>query len=75
MRTIVLAAAFLIGSCADSTSPSENVPADHTLRKGGALHAPGLNDPVQNCATCHGAALRGGANGEPSCFRCHGEVW
>lgn len=75
MRAMLLAAALLMAGCSDSTSPSEAVPADHTARKGGAFHAPGLTDPVRNCATCHGADLRGGANGEPSCFRCHGEVW
>ena len=28
---------------------------------------------ADNCAACHGADLRGGANGEPSCFLCHGQ--
>jgi cytochrome c553 len=75
MRGALLAAVLILVGCSDSTTPSGNVPADHTVRKGSAFHAPGLDNPTQNCAACHGADLRGGANGEPSCFRCHGQVW
>ena len=70
---------FVILSCSgnDSPSPVSNAlpPAGHTVSQGGRLHAPGLNNPQENCASCHGQDLRGGANGEPSCFQCHGNVW
>ena len=50
-------------------------PLDHTVSLEGADHMPGLDDPVANCRDCHGSELRGGENGEPSCFVCHGPVW
>ena len=56
------------------TGPS-NAPASHTVSQDGVRHLPGLNDPEANCVACHGADLRGGANGEPSCFTCHGQKW
>jgi hypothetical protein len=73
--------AFIVLSCSgnDSTSPSpvgnNRSPADHTVSQGGRFHAPGLANPQVNCASCHGQNLRGGTNGEPSCYMCHGEVW
>jgi mono/diheme cytochrome c family protein len=36
---------------------------------------PGFNNPIQNCTACHGANLQGGADGQPSCTRCHGVKW
>ena len=60
--------------CDDATSPN-NPPATHTVIQDGVAHAPGLNDPTQNCTTCHGADLRGGPDGQPSCFSCHGQKW
>lgn len=50
-------------------------PGDHTVRRDGVFHAPGLSDPFASCVECHGADLQGGAAGEPSCFRCHDDVW
>jgi hypothetical protein len=77
-RITLLVAAITLGlSCDGSstpTAPPEGL-EDHTVRRGGAFHRSGLNDPEQNCVQCHGADLRGGDNGEPSCFLCHGEVW
>ena len=58
----------------DSTAP-EDAPPGHTVVRDGVAHALGLNDPTQECTGCHGADLRGGANGEPSCFSCHGREW
>jgi len=43
----------------------------HTVNLGGVLHAPNACLPYQNCAECHGANLRGGTTGEPSCLSCH----
>jgi len=72
----VLLAICVSAGCGDddSTAP-ENAPAGHTVVRDGVAHAPGLNDPQQNCVDCHGADLRGGDEGEPSCFSCHGRVW
>lgn len=47
----------------------------HTVNLGGVLHAPNYCNPVQNCVGCHGADLRGGKNGEPSCYSCHADLW
>ena len=69
----LLAVAFIAG-CSSPARPSE-VPSSHTVRKGSAWHAPGLHTPLVNCVTCHGADLRGGDNGEPSCYSCHGAKW
>ena len=53
-------------ACGSPTAP-ENAPGTHTDFKGGAAHAPGAGDATVNCVACHGADLRGGTNGEPSC--------
>ena len=53
----------------------KNVPADHNKEKGGFLHKPGLKDPQSNCASCHGADLRGGKPGTSSCYQCHDKNW
>jgi mono/diheme cytochrome c family protein len=75
-KTIVLAgaAAFWMAACTSPAADSNNHPADHTVNKGGAYHKPGLNDPMTNCVSCHGADLRGGTAGV-SCFKCHGQKW
>jgi len=59
----------------DDIVGSGNAPADHTISKSGAMHRPGLDNPVANCTACHGADLMGGPNGQPSCFTCHGKRW
>ena len=68
---------LLIGCGSDDTSPvgTNPPPPNHTVSQSGRLHAPGLCQPQQNCASCHGDDLRGGSNGEPSCFQCHGAEW
>ena len=43
----------------------------HTVSLGGVPHKPNYCRPYQNCAGCHGANLRGGAGGQPSCLQCH----
>jgi cytochrome c553 len=72
---LALGLAVLVAACSSSTTAPANAPEDHTVKKGGAYHAPGLNDPVANCTACHGADLTGGTQGEPSCFKCHGKKW
>lgn len=72
---VLFAAAALLAAsaCSDASGPSE-APPGHTVRRDGVWHAPGLEEPAENCAECHGADLRGRGDA-PSCFRCHGEVW
>ena len=82
MRALALTTLFVCGigglfaACSDDdgTGP-EDTPASHTVVRNGVAHAPGLNDPTQNCTQCHGADLRGGTDDEPSCFTCHGQKW
>lgn len=76
-RVVLLLLGVVLGAaaCADSVTAPENVPADHTVRQGRAFHRSGLSNPTVNCTSCHGADLRGGTNGEPSCFSCHGRKW
>lgn len=69
----MVGAAFMM-ACSSATAPA-NAPADHTNVKGGAAHGPGPGDATVNCVACHGADLRGGTNGEPSCYTCHGQKW
>ena len=73
MLTLVTAVLLLTG-CGSATAPAD-APAGHTSVQDGVPHAPGLSNPAANCIECHGIALEGGANGEPSCFSCHGKEW
>jgi cytochrome c553 len=61
-------------ACSDSTAPAD-APANHTVNRDGRWHAPGLNQPEGVCTACHGADLRGGTDGQPSCYSCHGKKW
>ena len=72
---LAMTLAFPAFACSNSTTVPEDAPEGHTVVKGGVAHASGLNNPMANCATCHGADLRGGNQGEPSCFNCHGQKW
>jgi hypothetical protein len=47
----------------------------HNRREEGVLHAMNNKKPEQDCTPCHGANLRGGPNGESSCYKCHGKEW
>ena len=71
-----LCAALTVASiaCSDSTAPAD-APANHTVNMEGQWHAPGLQSPQGVCTTCHGADLRGGTDGQPSCYSCHGKKW
>jgi hypothetical protein len=72
---IGLALALPVTACSDSSTSPADAPEGHTVFRGDAAHAPGLNNPTVNCTQCHGADLRGGDAGEPSCFSCHGKKW
>ena len=62
-------------SCSDDDEyPQYNPPADHTISKDGVMHKTGLEDPMSNCTTCHGADLTGGTS-QVSCYECHGVEW
>jgi hypothetical protein len=65
---------IFICTCSNSTDPNPNAPTDHTINIDGALHKSGLNNPAENCTSCHGADLKG-SDSAPSCFKCHGEKW
>ncbi len=47
----------------------------HNVNLGGRMHAADYCQPEANCAGCHGADLKGGPNGAPSCTSCHGTKW
>jgi hypothetical protein len=70
--TLLIAVAAL--GCSETTAPG-NHPASHTVNKDGHWHMPGLQSPQGTCTTCHGADLRGGTGGQPSCYACHGQKW
>lgn len=67
--SLILLIALALAGCKDE----EELPADHTVDKGGAKHAPNLFEPEQNCTGCHGSSLQGGEG--PSCYSCHGKKW
>jgi hypothetical protein len=47
----------------------------HNKNKDGAYHHYNVErDPDVYCTPCHGAALDGGTNGEPSCYSCHSSI-
>jgi cytochrome c553 len=49
-------------------------PPTHTRSEEGFRHSPGLESPIGNCDSCHGANLTGTPL-IPSCFTCHGAKW
>jgi len=72
---LLLALALPAIACSEK-DPTEagGAPASHTVVENGVRHAPGLQQPQQNCTSCHGADLHGGAEA-PSCYSCHGARW
>ncbi len=76
MKSFMLFSCILMIACSSPTSNKSkyDAPQDHTISKSGAMHKPGLNDPLTNCVSCHGADLRGGDVGV-SCYECHGKKW
>ena len=75
MGAVLVAAPVGCGDDDDDLSGPSNAPSDHTVVQDGVRHAAGLRDPLSNCAGCHGADLRGGDDGQPSCYSCHGKKW
>jgi len=66
---------LLFFACSDSgTNSKYDPPSDHTISKDGHKHKSGLNNPLQNCISCHGEDLRGSSQA-PSCYECHGKKW
>ena len=75
MISIILLMLILIISCERENEMSDyNPPADHAINKDGSMHKSGLNKPIDNCVSCHGADLKGGTTGV-SCYECHGKKW
>jgi hypothetical protein len=77
-RLSFLACVTVFGSalaCGSESTLPEDAPPGHTVNQDGVAHAPGLNDPTQNCTACHGDDLMGGTEGQPSCYSCHGKKW
>ena len=72
---LALALVTAFQACSHSSTAPADAPEGHTVMKSGVAHAPGLNNPLVNCTTCHGANLQGGAEGQPSCTTCHGVKW
>ncbi len=56
--------------------PASGAPSlSHNLVLAGQAHSDGLCRPADNCSACHGADLKGGSSGQPSCFSCHADLW
>lgn len=71
---MILVVLFLIVACEKTNDSKYTPPADHTISKDGFKHKNGLDQPMQNCVSCHGSDLKGGTTGV-SCFECHGKKW
>lgn len=71
---LVLTVLYFAFGCEKENDPKYNPPADHTISQDGFMHKSGLEQPLANCVSCHGADLRGGTTGV-SCFECHGTKW
>ena len=71
MILLTLLLLLAVGGCKDD---DDELPSSHTVNKGGALHASGLNSPEGDCTSCHGGSLTGGDEA-PSCYECHGQKW
>jgi hypothetical protein len=58
-----------------TATADKEIPKTHNVDHGGVMHAPGLDNPTQRCAACHGQDLRGGKVAPSSCYDCHDQVW
>jgi hypothetical protein len=72
--SMMLLMIVLVIGCEKSDDSKHNPPQDHTISKDGFMHKSGLEQPLVNCAGCHGSDLKGGTTGV-SCFECHGIKW
>jgi hypothetical protein len=52
--------ALLATACGSDPVRPGTIPETHTAPRDGAFHAPGLDAPAANCASCHGEDLPGG---------------
>lgn len=73
LKTLVLIVA-LTSSCSLEEEGSSGIRAHDDVIQGVA-HAFSSKSAPRYCKQCHGTALQGGSNGEPSCYQCHGETW
>lgn len=71
---LVLLFVFIVSCEKENDLPKYSPPADHTINNEGRMHRSGLDQPLANCVTCHGADLTGGTTGV-SCYECHGKEW
>ncbi len=71
---VTLVVLYGLLACENPSESDNNPPSDHSLNIGGIMHKEGLNNPQENCVSCHGADLKGGSSGI-SCFDCHGTKW
>ena len=76
MKYLFVFVFIVIFACSfpNSSESKYDPPSDHTVKKDGAKHKPGLSNPEENCIFCHGNDLRGGESGV-SCYECHGKKW
>ncbi|MGC9341089.1 MAG: hypothetical protein ACP5E3_00160 [Bacteroidales bacterium] len=74
MVSLIFLLIVLSLGCEETNDSKYSPPADHTLSKDGYMHKSGLNQPLTNCADCHGSDLQGGTTGV-SCYECHGREW
>ncbi len=58
-----------------ATAAKAKMPKTHNVDHDGVKHAPGSEDAVQKCGSCHGKDLRGGKVAPSSCFECHEKNW
>ncbi|WP_167614924.1 hypothetical protein [Maribellus sediminis] len=72
--TILLLFVLIVSCEKENEMSNYNPPADHSVSKDGIMHKSGLNQPLDNCVSCHGTDLKGGNTGV-SCFECHGKKW
>lgn len=60
--------------CSLEEGPNRGIRA-HTENFGGVRHGFQSKKALRYCQHCHGAALQGGVDAQPSCFSCHGLNW
>ena len=75
--TIVLVVGMFLACntpAASNNDDKDDRPSNHDVKKDGAFHKSGLNDPEANCVKCHGNDLKGGS-ADISCYKCHSKKW
>jgi len=61
-------------ACSLEENKGRHIRGHHDLIAG-IMHAYPAAKAPRYCKDCHGSQLVGGANAEPSCYKCHGEHW